>query len=195
MEELPEWIAEQMETTESLLVVCNKKSEAAYLLEKTKSEEYGSFHLSAGMCMQNRRDVLEALRTALARREKVLCIATQVIEAGVDISFDAVVRLTAGMDSVVQAAGRCNRGGESRVPRPVYTMNCADEKLGMLRDIRRGKDATLSLMEAFQRMPEKLGGNLFRRKPSATITGRCTGIWRRGSRTIISRSKGPACLT
>lgn len=161
LEELPEWIAEQMETTESLLVVCNKKSEAAYLLEKTKSEEYGSFHLSAGMCMQNRRDVLEALRTALARREKVLCIATQVIEAGVDISFDAVVRLTAGMDSVVQAAGRCNRGGESRVPRPVYTMNCADEKLGMLRDIRRGKDATLSLMEAFQRMPEKLGGNLF----------------------------------
>lgn len=47
------------------------------------------------------------------------------------------------------------------MPRPVYTVNCADEKLGMLRDIRRGKDATLSLMEAFQRMPEKLGGNMF----------------------------------
>ena len=161
LEELPEWIGEQMETVKSLLVVCNKKSEAAYLLEKTKSAEYRSFHLSAGMCVQNRRDVLENLRRALARGEKVLCIATQVIEAGVDISFDAVVRLTAGMDSVVQAAGRCNRGGESQVPRPVYAVNCTDEKLGMLRDIQRGKDATLSLMEAFQRTPEKFGGDLF----------------------------------
>ncbi len=161
LEELPEWIGEQMETVKSLLVVCNKKSEAAYLLEKTKSAEYRSFHLSAGMCVQNRRDVLENLRRALARGEKVLCIATQVIEAGVDISFDAVVRLTAGMDSVVQAAGRCNRGGESQAPRPVYAVNCSDEKLGMLRDIQRGKDATLSLMEAFQRTPEKFGGDLF----------------------------------
>ena len=161
LEELPEWISEQMERAESLLVVCNKKSEAAYLLEKTRSAAYRSFHLSAGMCVQNRRDVLEDLHRALVRGEKVLCIATQVIEAGVDISFGAVVRLTAGMDSVVQAAGRCNRGGESQVPRPVYAVNCTDEKLGMLRDIQRGKDATLSLMEAFQRTPEKFGGDLF----------------------------------
>ncbi len=161
LEELPEWIIGQMEQTESLLVVCNKKSQAAYLLERTKSEDYKSFHLSAGMCMAHRREVLEDLRTALGRKEKVLCIATQVIEAGVDISFATVVRLTAGMDSIVQAAGRCNRSGESEAPRPVYAVNCADEKLGMLRDIQRGKDATLSLMETFQNAPERFDGDLF----------------------------------
>lgn len=161
LEALPDFIRTQMKLTESLLVVCNKRSEAAYLLEKTVSPEYRSFHLSAAMCMQNRRDVLAALQRALSKHERVLCISTQVIEAGVDISFGAVVRLMAGMDSIVQAAGRCNRSGESKMPRPVYTVNCPDENLGMLRDIQRGKDASLALMEAFGRTPERFGGDLF----------------------------------
>ena len=161
LDELPDLIRIQMETTDSLLVVCNKKSEAAYLLAHTRSAEYQSFHLSAAMCMQHRRDVLSKLQNALARGEKILCIATQVIEAGVDISFGAVLRLTAGMDSIVQAAGRCNRNGESETLRPVSVVNCSDEKLGMLRDIQRGKDATLALTDAFEASPEQFGGSLF----------------------------------
>ena len=161
LDELPELIRAMMETTDSLLVVCNKKSEAAYLLAHTRSAEYRSFHLSAAMCMQHRRDVLSALQASLMQREKALCIATQVIEAGVDISFGAVLRLTAGMDSIVQAAGRCNRNGESETPRPVYAVNCTDEKLGMLRDIQRGKDAALALMDAFEASPERFDGSLF----------------------------------
>lgn len=78
-----------------------------------------------------------------------------------DISFGAVLRLTAGMDSIVQSAGRCNRNGESETPRPVYTVNCTDEKLRMLRDIQRGKDAALALMDAFEAAPERFGGSLF----------------------------------
>lgn len=161
LDELPEVIRAKMDTADSLLVVCNRKDEAAFLLKNTESPEYKSFHLSAAMCMQHRRDVLAALREALARREKVLCVATQVIEAGVDISFDSVLRLAAGMDSVVQTAGRCNRGGEANDLRPVYVVNCSDEKLGMLKDIRRGKEATLELMDAFQRAPEKFENDLF----------------------------------
>ncbi len=164
LEALPDFIRAQMALTESLLVVCNKRSEAAYLLERTASPEYRCFHLSAAMCMQNRRDVLAALQRALLQHEKVLCISTQVIEAGVDISFGAVVRLMAGMDSIVQAAGRCNRSGESKTPRPVYTVNCSDEKLGMLRDVQRGKDASLALMEAFGRAPERFDGDLLSEK-------------------------------
>ena len=82
-------------------VICNKKSEAAYLLENTQSSGHRSFHLSAAMCMQHRRDVLCELQKALAKGEKVICIATQVVEAGVDISFGSVLRLAAGMDSIV----------------------------------------------------------------------------------------------
>lgn len=160
LDELPELIRAQMQTTDSLLVVCNQKKEAAYLLKETRSSEYRSFHLSAAMCMQHRRETLAALQEALSRQEKVLCVATQVIEAGVDISFDSVIRLTAGMDSIVQSAGRCNRSGESETPRPVYIVNCLDERLGMLRDIQRGKDASIALMEAFDSAPERFGGEL-----------------------------------
>ena len=161
LDELPDFILEQMETADSLLIVCNKKSEASYLLEQTRSADYRSFHLSAGMCVQHRRDMLEELKGALNRKEKVLCISTQVIEAGVDISFGRVIRLTAGMDSIVQAAGRCNRNGENAEPQPVYAVNCCDEKLGKLRDIQRGKDATLELIEKFREFPERFGGSLF----------------------------------
>ena len=62
--------------------------------------------------MQHRRDTLAQIEESLAhKQQKTLCIATQVIEAGVDISFGCVLRLAAGIDSVVQAAGRCNRNG------------------------------------------------------------------------------------
>ena len=159
--EFPAFIRAKMETADSLLVICNKKSEAAYLLENTRAPAYQSFHLSAAMCVQHRRDVLAALQRALAEKEKVLCIATQVMEAGMDISFDAVLRFTAGMDNIVQAAGRCNRNGSSEAPRPVYVANCSDEQLGKLRDIQRGKDAAIALMDAFQTAPGRFANSLF----------------------------------
>ena len=149
LEELPELIRSLMKDTDSLLVVCNKKDEAYSLLEQTKSKDYISYHLSASMCTQHRRDTVAALRNSLTRKEKTLCISTQVIEAGVDISFQCVLRLAAGMDSVVQAAGRCNRNGEAKNVCPVYIVTCTDERLGKLQDIQRGKTATISLIHAF----------------------------------------------
>lgn len=160
LEELPELILTLMQDTESLLVVCNKKSEAAYLLEQTRSSAFVSYHLSASMCMQHRRDTVAALKKSLNLKEKMLCISTQVIEAGVDISFQCVLRLTAGMDSIVQSAGRCNRNRESEAPCPVYLVNCTDEQLGRLQDIRRGKTATLSLLHAFHTSPERFHDDL-----------------------------------
>ena len=161
LEALPELIREVMENTDSLLVVCNQKKQAAYLFCETKSQGYKSFHLSAAMCTEHRRNVLSKVREALARHEKVLCVATQVIEAGVDISFDTVIRLAAGMDSIVQSAGRCNRNGESDSPKPVFVVNCSDESLGMLRDIRRGKNASISLFDKYKTSPESLDNSLF----------------------------------
>lgn len=160
MDALPERIRGIMEEADSLLVVCNKKDEAAYLLEQTKSSEYISYHLSAAMCMQHRRDTVQAMQKALAEKKKLLCISTQVIEAGVDISFGRVLRLMAGMDSVVQCAGRCNRNGESKELCSVYLVDCTDEKLGMLEDIQRGKTATLALLEAYRNDPERFAYSL-----------------------------------
>lgn len=159
-EQLPGLVRELMEGTESLLVVCNRKDEAARLLEQTMDASWRSFHLSAAMCTQHRRDTLRALYDALEKKEKVLCVSTQVIEAGVDISFQSVLRLAAGMDSVVQSAGRCNRNGESPTRCPVYLVNCADENLSRLRDIQRGKDASMVLVNACQSNPDAFAGNL-----------------------------------
>lgn len=95
---------------------------------------------------------MDKLRTSLARSErKTVCVSTQVIEAGVDISFACVIRLSAGMDSVIQAAGRCNRSGEAGpgVLAPVYLVEYQQENLSHLPDIQLGKDAAQELITEF----------------------------------------------
>lgn len=154
LEEIPGFLRQKLEETSSLLVICNNKKEARTLYEQMKGRDVSCFHLSAAMCPAHRRDTLADLEVALSRsREdgsKVLCVSTQVMEAGVDISFGSVIRLTAGMDSIVQSAGRCNRNGEADRPAPVYLLNCCDENLGKLRDIQRAKDATGELLSVFR---------------------------------------------
>lgn len=158
LNEIPQLIQQVLSNCDSLLVVCNRKDEAAFLLEELRNAPYRRFHLSAAMCQAHRRETLQSLRaaleTALSGGEKVLCISTQVIEAGVDISFQQVIRFAAGMDSVVQAAGRCNRHAESQEPAPVRIVQCSNEKLERLEDIARGKKATVSLLSAFADHPE-----------------------------------------
>ncbi len=160
LDEIGQFVMDSLREVQSLLVVCNKKDEAHQLFTLLQPCADVSVHLSASMCMGHRRNVLQALEGALSQGRKCLCVATQVIEAGVDISFQRVIRLSAGMDSVVQAAGRCNRHGEKTQPAPVYVIPCLGEKLGMLQDIRSGKQATDSLLDAFRRNPEKFSNDL-----------------------------------
>ena len=164
LEELPELVLTLMQDAGSLLVVCNKKSEAEFLFGALKEEWEFCYHLSASMCMKHRKDTLldlvKVLEESREGRKKVICISTQVIEAGVDISFGRVIRFEAGMDSVVQAAGRCNRNGEEPGQAPVFIVDCMDEKLGRLKEIRDGKIALKGLLQAFGEMPDYFGGNL-----------------------------------
>lgn len=161
LDEIPDLVRQVLTEADSLLVVCNKKSEAEQLYHALTGAAEHCFHLSAAMCTAHRRDVLEQLRQTLEHPNgKVLCVATQVIEAGVDISFQRVIRLAAGMDNIVQAAGRCNRSGDDPTPAPVYVVRCMDENLNNLREIRRARTATLSLMEAFRQRPDQFQGDL-----------------------------------
>lgn len=157
--ETADFIRETMAETTSLLVICNKKHQATTLLASLKDAAEVCCHLSAAMCPAHRRQTLDRLYRALAAGTRCLCVATQVMEAGVDISFQRVIRLTAGMDSVVQAAGRCNRNGTE--PRsPVYIVTLLDENLSRLEEIRAAKEATLSLLDAYHRNPEAFGSDL-----------------------------------
>ncbi len=162
MSEIPQFVAEKLKKCKSILLVCNKKDEAEILYRNIASiTEAECFHLSAAMCMSHRRDTLRNMENALnAKKCKVVCVATQVIEAGVDISFECVIRFTAGMDSVIQAAGRCNRNGEASERAPVYLLRCSDERLNRLPDIQRAQNATQELLEKYRQEPGRFANDL-----------------------------------
>lgn len=162
-EEIPGLVKQLSHDVSSVLVVCNKKDEASSIYRDLSSDRVPCFHLSAAMCPAHREDVLEQLNLALehpVENRTVVCISTQIMEAGVDISFQSVVRLTAGMENIIQAAGRCNRNGEQDGIAPVHIVQCKDENLRYLSDIQRAKDATLHLLAEFQLHPEQFDSDL-----------------------------------
>lgn len=158
LEQIADFALEKLEYVDSLLIVCNTKAEAKSLYRLLKVGSFTLFPLSADMCVAHRRDTLDKLRSTLDQHgKKTVCVSTQVIEAGVDISFASVIRLSAGMDSIVQAAGRCNRSGEAGpgVLAPVYLVECQQENLSRLPDIQLGKDAAQELIAEFTAHPEQ----------------------------------------
>lgn len=147
----------------SSLVICNKKSQAAFIYRYFLEKGMKCFHFSAGMCMEHRKEILEQIRQELEtadRNAPLICIATQAIEAGVDISFDTVVRIMAGMDHIIQADGRNNRNGERKNLSNTYILRLTDENLCMLPEIGRGKNASVEFLHEFSKDPERFDGDL-----------------------------------
>ncbi len=103
-------ISERLEEESQVLCVVNTRRHARILWNKLRSGS-GVFHLSAQMCPEHRSKVLEEIRNRLDARQECRVISTQLIEAGVDVDFPVVFRSMAGIDSIAQAAGRCNRNG------------------------------------------------------------------------------------
>lgn len=154
MDEVASFAKEKLETANNLLIVCNKKADAAKIYEQVEEENINTFHLSASMCIAHRNSTLEKIYQSLKNKtKKTVCVSTQVIEAGVDISFECVIRLAAGMDSVIQSAGRCNRNGESEDLGKVYLVNVQDENLSKLNDIAAAKHATQELIFEYGEKP------------------------------------------
>lgn len=152
---------DMLSASDSLLMVCNTKREAAEMYQRIQSiQGIKRFHLSAGMCMAHRKQMLTELMEALQHHERVICIATQVIEAGIDISFQAAIRLSAGLDNVVQTAGRCNRHGENPAACPVRVVRLLGEKLGQLREIKETQDALNALLAEYRLHPERYSHDL-----------------------------------
>ncbi|WP_166822476.1 CRISPR-associated helicase Cas3' [Thalassoroseus pseudoceratinae] len=100
---------------ESFLCIANTRAHAAELFEslrKHSSQSNGLYHLSTWMCGAHRAEVIKQIRTRLAKKQRCRVISTQLIEAGVDVDFPVVYRAMTGIDSIAQAAGRCNREGK-----------------------------------------------------------------------------------
>ena len=94
-----------------MLVIVNNRRHARSLYDQAKHLD-GTFHLTTLMCAKHRSQKLDEIRDRLKNGEPCRVIATSLIEAGVDVDFPLVMRAEAGLDSVAQAAGRCNREGK-----------------------------------------------------------------------------------
>lgn len=109
-------IAEELSKHQKVLCIVNTRRDAKELYDRIPKEGI-CLHLSRMMCPAHVSDTIEQVKDALKARidQPVRVIATQLIEAGVDIDFPVVFRQEAGLDSILQAAGRCNREGKQGI--------------------------------------------------------------------------------
>lgn len=156
-EEIAELALDETDRAGSCLVVVNTKKSARELYRQCQGRTSAAmYHLSTNMCPAHRKGVLDEIKKRLCPKEPhpVICFSTQLIEAGVDVDFGSVIRFTAGLDSIAQAAGRCNRNGRPQ-PGRVHVVNPREENLDRLLDIRIGRDKAERVLYDYAADPER----------------------------------------
>ena len=137
------FLLEQFQTTPSCLFIVNTKKWAQELYQYCKAQNVppeALFHLSTHQCAAHRKAIFDTIKARLENKQPIICISTQLIEAGVDISMACVIRALGGLDSIAQAAGRCNRHGEKEGKGQVWVLNLQEQDFTrILPDIQAGK--------------------------------------------------------
>jgi CRISPR-associated endonuclease/helicase Cas3 len=161
--EIADLAVEQTSQSGSCLVITNTKKMARSVFEMIGTRELAAdaqlFHLSTNMCPAHRKKDLYLIRRMLDTGIPVVCVSTQLIEAGVDVDFGAAIRFLAGLDSIAQAAGRCNRNG-IRDSGSVFVVNAKEESLKGLPDIELAIKATNRVLGDYASNPEKYDNDL-----------------------------------
>ena len=124
-------LVDRLTEHESFLTIVNTKSHAAKLyreLVERGGKDDDIYHLSTLMCGQHRAETIQEIRRRLHGEQPCRVISTQLIEAGVDVDFPVVYRAVTGIDSIAQAAGRCNREGRQKSA-TVFVFEPADVRL------------------------------------------------------------------
>lgn len=163
--ELGDFVKKIRREKNQILIIINTKKCAKKLFCMLRKEFAGEavrlFHLSTNMCPVNRQEILKDLQKTLESKQSVLCISTQIIEAGIDISFQCVIRSLAGLDNIIQAAGRCNRHGEAdNGDVYVVRMNEEAENISRLKDIGMAQESMRWLLSQYKRAPGNYDSNL-----------------------------------
>lgn len=121
-------IADRFAERPQMLCIVNSRAHARTLFEAIRDQD-GSVHLTTLMCARHRRKVLAKVRDDLRAGHPVRLVATSLIEAGVDVDFPEVWRAAAGLSSIAQAAGRCNREGGLEGQGRTVVFESADHKM------------------------------------------------------------------
>ncbi|MCX7842354.1 MAG: CRISPR-associated helicase Cas3' [Clostridia bacterium] len=141
-------IAEELKQHEQVLCIVSDRISCRELHSLMPE---GTYHLSALMCGQHRSEIIKEIKYKLKKREPVRVISTQLVEAGVDMDFPVVYRALAGLDSIAQAAGRCNREGKLKGYGKVVVFNAPKKPpIGIL---RKAAETTQSIIAAGNQDP------------------------------------------
>jgi len=140
---------EKAERAGSCLFVVNTKGEARSIYKECReASRLPVVHLSTSMCPAHRLRKLKTIQSRLRRKAEVICVSTQLIEAGVDISFGSAIRALAGLDSIAQTAGRCNRHG-NEVLGHVHVINLTGDLPATLADIRVAQQSAQRVLDEY----------------------------------------------
>lgn len=150
IEDIANEIAKHQE--DSILIILNTKAAVKDLYDLIQKQDVRKcYHLSTNMCAKHRLDIISAIKEKTQeeiQNEPIICISTQLIEAGVDLDFDRVIRSYAGIDSIVQASGRCNREGtKDKGIVQLVDVDGSQENLSYLKAINDKKRVTKQIVE------------------------------------------------
>lgn len=140
-----EEIAEELKTFDQTLCIVNTRNDCRQLHSLMPR---GTIHLSAFMCGEERSEMISHIKKHLNKNEPIRVISTQLVEAGVDIDFPVVYRALAGLDSIAQAAGRCNRENKLTQLGKVVVFNPPKPSPSGL--LRKGEDASKAILRTNQ---------------------------------------------
>ncbi len=161
------FVLKKLETNKHILFVVNTKKAARELFLVLK-KYVKSYHLSTNLCPQHRLDIINQVKVDLQKDDKFVLVSTQLIEAGVDLDFECVIRSKSGLESIIQSAGRCNREGKLCYPNGA-------KKLGEVYVVKLSSD-----LESLKYLPD-----IYERVNKYNIT--CHGQEDLMSRDVIER--------
>ncbi|MDD3397259.1 MAG: CRISPR-associated helicase Cas3' [Clostridia bacterium] len=130
----------------SCLVVVNTKSSVTKIFQLLKESTILVYCLTTNLCAEHRSEIIDEIKAKLKNKEQIICVSTSLIEAGVDIDFASVIRFIAGIDNIIQSAGRCNREGKladsqgNKILGDVYLFYNKNESIGKLEEIKQAQD-------------------------------------------------------
>jgi CRISPR-associated endonuclease/helicase Cas3 len=141
-------LAAEISQHDSVLAIVNRRADARELWRQMPP---GTLHLSALMCGAHRSQVIADIKARLQAGIPTRVVSTQLVEAGVDVDFPVVYRALAGLDSIAQAAGRCNREGRLREKGEVVVFVAPKPAPPGL--LRKGEDACRSVLHGVTEHP------------------------------------------
>lgn len=137
-------LVEELLQQPQVLCIVNNRRHARALFEQIRDSD-GAAHLTTLMCAAHRSEKLAEIRKRLIAGEPVRLISTSLIEAGVDVDFPSVYRAETGLDSIAQAAGRCNREGKRPLEESRVCVFKADEQWSVPPELKQYADAFRSV--------------------------------------------------